>query len=106
LRRSFSRGLSFDFNIRFHTPLAVRPGAEGTAGIDGTAIQNIFNPAQFRGSSDFDIRHLVNANVVYELPLGKNKPFLSGVASWVDQIIGGWQVSSIMRFASGLPTVI
>ena len=69
-------------------------------------IQNIFDPGAFRGSSDFDIRHLVNANVVYELPFGTGRPLLGGASKWLNEIVGGWQVSSIMRFSSGLPTVI
>jgi hypothetical protein len=106
LRRSFGQGVSFDLNYTLSHSIDNASAAEGGAGIDGAAIQNIFNPSQFRGSSDFDIRHLVNADVVYELPLGKNKPFLNRVPGWANQIIGGWQVSSIMRFATGVPTVV
>ena len=48
----------------------------------------------------------MNANVVYELPLGKETRSCMDAPGWANQIIGGWQVSSIMRFSSGLPTVI
>ena len=34
------------------------------------------------------------------------KRFLNGVHSWVDQIIGGWQISSVIRYRSGLPTAV
>jgi hypothetical protein len=30
-----------------------------------------------RASGDFDARHVVNANVVYDLPFGRNKPLPS-----------------------------
>jgi hypothetical protein len=106
LRRAFSQGLSFDFNYSLSHSIDNASAAEGGAGQDGAVIQNVFAPGEFRGSSDFDIRHLINANVVYELPFGKGKPLLSGAPGWLDQIVGGWQVSSIMRFSSGLPTII
>jgi hypothetical protein len=106
LRRAFTSGFSFDFNYSLSHSIDNASAAEGGAGQDGAAIQNIFAPGQFRGSSDFDIRHLINANVVYELPLGNSEPFLNGLPGWADNIIGGWQIASIMRFASGLPSVV
>ncbi len=106
LRRAFAAGWSFDMNYTWSHSIDNASAAEGAAGQDGAVVQNIFNPGAFRGSSDFDIRQQLNANVVYELPLGKGKPFFHGAPGWANQIIGGWQVSSIMRLSSGLPTVI
>jgi hypothetical protein len=48
----------------------------------------------------------VNANIVYELPFGTGKALLGNAPRWMNQIVGGWQISSIMRFASALPTII
>jgi hypothetical protein len=106
VRRAFTSGWSFDMNYTWSHSIDNASAAEGGAGQDGAVIQNIFFPGQFRGSSDFDIRQQVNANVVYELPLGKGKRFARNAPGWANQIIGGWQVSSIMRFSGGLPTVI
>jgi hypothetical protein len=106
LRRAFSQGLSFDFNYTLAHSIDNASAAEGASGQDGAVVQNVFAPSQFRGSSDFDIRHLVNVDVVYELPVGKGKPFLSNAPGWVNEILGGWQVSSIMRFSSGLPSIV
>jgi len=106
IRRAFSSGLSFDFNYTLSHSIDNASAAEGSAGQSGAVIQNIFNPKEFRGSSDFDIRNQVNIDVVYELPVGKGKPFWSSAPGWANEMFGGWQISSIMRFASGLPTVI
>jgi len=106
LRRAFSSGLSMDFNYTLSHSIDNGSTAEGASGQDGAVIQNIFNPGQFRGSSDFDIRNQANIDVVYELPVGKGKPFWNNAPGWANEMFGGWQVSSIMRFASGLPTVI
>jgi hypothetical protein len=106
LRRRFSSGLSFDFNYTLSHSIDNASAAEGAAGQDGAVIQNIFNPGEFRGSSDFDIRNQVNIDTVYELPIGKGKPFWSSAPGWANEMFGGWQISSIMRFSSGLPSVI
>ncbi len=106
VRRAFTSGWSFDMNYTWSHSIDNASAAEGGAGQDGAVVQNVFFPGQFRGSSDFDIRQQVNANVVYELPFGKGKRFARNAPGWANQIIGGWQVSSIMRFSSGLPTVI
>ncbi|HTQ53236.1 MAG TPA: carboxypeptidase regulatory-like domain-containing protein [Bryobacteraceae bacterium] len=106
VRRAFTTGWSFDMNYTWSHSIDNASAAEGAAGQDGAVVQNVFFPGQFRGSSDFDIRQQVNANVVYELPFGKGKHFAHNAPGWANQIIGGWQVSSIMRFSSGLPTVI
>jgi hypothetical protein len=44
----------------------------------------------------------VNANFIYELPFGRGKSFGSGVPGWVNQIIGGWEVSGIFTARTGL----
>lgn len=106
IRRAFTSGLSFDMNYTWSHSIDNASAAEGAAGQDGAVIQNIFAPGEFRGSSDFDIRQQVNANVVYELPVGRGKPFLRTIPGWLDQAIGGWQVSTIMRYSTGLPSVI
>jgi len=63
------------------------------------------NPANFqvdKGSSDFDIRQRFVGSLIYELPFGKGKPFLSSTPSWVNQLVGGWQLNFIPTFQSGV----
>ena len=106
LRRAFSQGFSFDFNYAWSHAIDLGSAAESGAGPQGAAIQNIFNTKEFRGSSDFDMRHNISANFLYELPVGKNKMLFHSAPGWVDQIIGGWQVSSVIRYRSGLPSTV
>ena len=86
LRRAFSQGVSFDFNYTLSHSIDNASAAEGSSGQDGAVIQNIFNPGEFRGSSDFDIRNQVNVDVVYELPVGKGKPFWSSAPGWANEM--------------------
>ena len=64
---------------------------------------NIYNPRQWRAASDFDVRHQVNANIVWDLPFGKGRYFGKSLPGWADQFIGGWQLAGIVRARSGLP---
>ncbi len=106
LRRAFAGGLAFDFNYTWSHSIDLGSAAESGAGQQGAAIQNIFNIKEFRGSSDFDIRHNVTANFLYELPIGKGKMLLRNAPGWLNQVVGGWQVSSVIRFRTGLPTAV
>jgi len=52
------------------------------------------------------MRHNINANGLLELPFGKGKKFLNSASPWLNQAVGGWQVSMLARYRSGLPTTI
>lgn len=106
LRRPVSNGWGFDFNYTLAHSIDISSIAESGAGNGGAVIQDSFNPRSARASSDFDIRHNITANSVVELPFGKGKPWLRNAPSAVDYIVGGWQVSMLTRFRSGMPLSI
>ena len=68
----------------------------------GFIVKALF-PNQNYASSDFDARHIINANWVVGLPFGRGKRFLSNSSVFVDQLFGGWQTTGIFRWNSGLP---
>jgi hypothetical protein len=78
---------------------------ESTNGVSGSGsyITNAWNPAQTRGVSDFDTRHLITANGSYLLPFGHGQAFAGHVNHLTDLVIGGWRAASIVRWTSGLP---
>jgi len=106
VRRRYQNGFQFDFNYTLSHSIDNGSAAESGAGEQGAAIQDIYNLSAFRGSSDFDIRHNLNANFLYALPIGKGKSFLKNSSGWMDQIVGGWQVSSIWRYSTPLPSAV
>jgi hypothetical protein len=71
--------------------------------VSGGLVCDLRNLRVCRGPSDFDIRHLFNANFIYELPFGKGRTFGSNAPGWLNQIIGGWEVTGIVTARSGLP---
>ncbi len=42
-------------------------------------------------------------SVVWDLPVGRDRRWLSGVPGWVDALVGGWQVAGISTFTAGEP---
>jgi hypothetical protein len=55
-----------------------------------------------RGNSVLDIRHLLSASAIIDLPFGKGQRFLnSGGAA--NKIVGGWQMNVIQTARSGFP---
>ena len=54
----------------------------------------------------FDVRHAITVNSIADLPFGKGKLFLKDASSWMDQIVGGWQLSMIGRFRTGTPVTV
>lgn len=103
VRKRFSDNLQFDFNYTFSKSIDLGSFGEAKGIYDGQ-IQNAWFPSQMRGVSDYDVTHLFSAFMVAELPVGRNKRFLSGANRFVDGLLGGWQLSAIWRQSSGLPT--
>lgn len=99
------KSLLWDLNYTFSKSMDDASGLQ-TSGVFGAAF--ILNPLRQRDNrsvSDFDVRHIVNFNSVWDLPFGKGKTFFGKSNTAVDYIIGGWQLSSIFRYSSGLPVV-
>lgn len=61
------------------------------------------NPRLDYGRADFDIRQRVIVSAVHELPVGRGKRFLANVNTPVNEVIGGWELTGIATFQTGLP---
>jgi hypothetical protein len=107
LRHALSHGLQMDFSYTYSKSLDLGSDAERTnsAGNFTTFSEIIdpWNPQKNYGPSDFDVRHLITTNWTYLLPFGRGARFGSGSGRIVDAVIGGWQLSGLVRWTSGLP---
>ena len=102
IRQRYKNTLTYDINYTFSKSLDDVSGIQTDAPFT-PFILNALNQSQQRAFSDFDIRHIVNANAIWEIPIGRNRTFLSNANGVADAILGGWQISSIVRWNSGLP---
>jgi hypothetical protein len=68
-----------------------------------TVIRNPIDPDLEYSVSNFDVRHNFNANWLLSLPFGKGRTFFGAAHPVVDGLIGGWQLTGITRFNTGLP---
>ena len=55
------------------------------------------------GDSSYDVRNRFAGSVIYQLPLGNGRAFLSGLNSVANKFIAGWSVGSIVDVQSGTP---
>ena len=78
---------------------------------DGSAIRGVANdfaPEDMRcrsceyGLASFNMPHRFVTSILYNLPFGKGQKFLNH-GGIVNQVVGGWQVSTITTLQSGLP---
>jgi hypothetical protein len=102
--RQRTKGITWDLNYTFSKSIDDASGLQNAATFGGSSfILNALNQSDFRAVSDFDIRHLVNANAVWDVPLGRGRQFFSGMNKFADAILGGWQMVGVFRYNSGLP---
>jgi hypothetical protein len=103
IRERLGSRLLLDFNYTLSHALDDASGLQ-TSGAYATAF--ILNPIRQRdnyANSDYDVRHLINVNSVWELPLGRGRWLLGDANGFVNALLGGWQLAGIFRWNSGLP---
>jgi outer membrane receptor protein involved in Fe transport len=99
VQKRMSYGLTVQGNYAWSKSLDTGTGNGHGSGID--VYQNSYSPGANYGLSDFNAASTLTGQVVYELPVGKGRQFaLHGIA---DQIVGGWRVSSVFQWHSGIP---
>lgn len=103
VEKRFSEGLSLLGSYTLSKSLDNAPGdfAVGNLGIS-TAPVDSFNLGLEHGRSGFDTRHRLVLSTVYDLPVGRGRRWNTG-GGWTNQIVGGWSVSAITSWQSGLP---
>jgi carboxypeptidase family protein/TonB-dependent receptor-like protein len=104
LRRRFSRGLQFQVSYTYSHAIdnqsdlfegvVTGPGAGNFA---VTTFTSAFNPGLDRGNANFDQRHNLVLNAIWDLPT----PNVN--ARWAKSLLRGWTVSVIGAHRSGFP---
>ncbi|HKV34373.1 MAG TPA: carboxypeptidase-like regulatory domain-containing protein [Pyrinomonadaceae bacterium] len=103
LRERLRDDVTFDFNYTYGHSFDSVSGLQNATSYGTGFIVNALDPEANYANSDFDARHIINANWVVGLPIGRGKKFLTNTGGVVNQILGGWQTTGIFRWNSGLP---
>jgi hypothetical protein len=105
--RHHTGNLTFDINYTYSKSIDMGSNAERISVFEGlgfsSQVINAWQPNQLRAPSDFDTAHAINANWVYQVPVGKGKRFGGGMSKLADAFFGGWQVSGLWRWSTGFP---
>lgn len=85
----FSRSFQIDFQYRWSHSI-------DDGSYDYFSGQYPYGLQYMKGDADFDVRHNVKLYGVWT-------PTLSKRNSWVDKVLGGWQISGILNWHTGFP---
>jgi hypothetical protein len=108
IEKRYSRGMTFQASYvlsKLLTDADSYWGNATTSGGTGCCLAaNQFNHALEKSIGQFDQTHNAKLGMVYELPFGKGRTYLShGPAAW---ILGNWGVNGVLTYSSGQPVGI
>ena len=106
IRRRFSGGLQFQADYTFSKSLTDAPGALGNNQSDLTSFRTLRDKGLDYMRSAQDQTHRFVFNSIYDLPFGNGRRYLSGTNGFVDRVINGWTVGSIVVWATRPPWFI
>ena len=91
-----------NFNRRFVNGLMIGVSYTFSKSMDSGSNQRDVVPDTYDtsfmwGPSEFDTRHIVMINYLYEMPFFRNQSSVAG------KLLGGWQISGITQFQTGTP---
>ncbi len=97
----YNKRLSYGLTIQASYSFSKLFSDSDTASSAASYYGDMYNLRLLKSVASFDQTHVVKLTYVYELPFGQGKRYLSTGA--VGAIIGGWRISGIQSYASGLP---
>ncbi len=103
LQKNLTHGLQFDVNYTWahsidNVSLIANQGASAGYGF----VCDVLRPRLCRGNSDFDTTHYISADFTYQLPFGRGRQFVSNIPRWLNEAVGGWDISGISQYHSGV----
>jgi hypothetical protein len=93
----FSHGLSLNLNYTYSHCLDDVSNGGYLPFVNGALNAPIPGELnRFYGNCDYDLRHSLNGNYIYQLPFHSHR-------GWLNQIVGGWQISGTVFMRTGFP---
>jgi hypothetical protein len=107
--KRFAQGLNFRVSYTVSKNItdadSAGPGVSGFIGTNSFIGQNSYDRKAEKAVSQLDTPQSLVASFFYELPVGRGKRFVN-TRIWANRVVGGWSVSGILSYQSGLPTEV
>ena len=95
--------LQAKFNKRFSAGYSVKLNYTLQRQVQESGDYFLYDVEMNKGPADWDRTHNFVFSLVAELPIGRDKLYLSSISPGVDAFIGGWQFNMNTIIQSGLP---
>ncbi len=104
VNRRFSKGLQFTSSWAWSKNLSDAEGSAPTSfgAENGPRLLDRFNRHADYGNVAFTRRHRALTTFIWEVPVGKGRSYLGDIHRAVDAVLGGWQMSGIVLFQTGV----
>ena len=100
-QKRFSHGVQFQAAYTWSHAIDDAADPLVAPGGNRNIARNSFNLKEERGSSDYDLRHRLIVNYMFQVPFGSgHRLFSNGFAA---RALGGWELSGLSAFQSGRP---
>lgn len=103
LRQRLGQILRYDINYTFSKSTDDVSGLQTDGSYGGQFLLNPLRQQDNHALSDFDTTHVVNANFLFDLPIGRGRKLFSDMNKWADAFVGGWSLNGIYRWNTGQP---
>ena len=102
LQKNLTHGFQFDFNYTWSHSIDNVSVIANAPAVGGYGfICDAVHPRECRGTSDFDISNYITSDFTYSLPFGRGRQYASHIPWYLDELIGGWDISGIPSFHTG-----
>lgn len=99
-----SRNWSMDLNYTYSRSRGDTYSAQQEVNGFYTPAQDFQNLSATANSlTGFDLTHIVKGYVIYQLPFGRGQRWGSGSRGFVNALIGGWELTGLVRYNTGQP---
>ncbi len=82
---------------------AIDNASENQGWIIGDTLRDVYDARVERSVSGHDVPQSFATALVWQPPVGKGRKFGASLPKAAEAVVGGWEISAIVRLASGLP---
>ena len=106
VERRVSKGLTMLGSYTWSKHIDDSSAQEGFLDRGAGGVLNLYDRGAERSLSTFDTPHRLVVSAVYDLPVGRGRAIGQEMPKLLDILLGGWTVSGIGTYQSGLPIIV